>query len=93
MNRQNRHYNPATLNDADPIAELFDMIARKGPILMRAGGGGLCREDLNSGRKVKESVRRRIIELYTQNRDFDATARQTGVSKSTVVKITRFFRR
>jgi hypothetical protein len=34
----------ATLDGGSPVADLLDLIARRAPLLMRAGGGGLPTE-------------------------------------------------
>lgn len=75
-----------TLDREDPIGDLMAMIARRGPELMRQGGGALPREQLWSGRHLELKDFQEIRRLADEGKSMKEIVKLTGWSAKTVWK-------
>ena len=71
------------INRGNPIAELLDMIARRGPQMMRQGGCALPREQMQSGKRIDATQRSRIIKLRDEGKTIREISNITGWSHKT----------
>jgi hypothetical protein len=77
------------INRGNPISDLLDMLARRGPQLMRQGGGALSREQVWSGNRLTVSDRQRIRGLYNAGKTLKEISAITGWSMKTCWNHTR----
>jgi len=79
----------ATARRSD-VGELLDMVWRRGPELMRAGGGALEQEC--HAAPVSANEKRRIANLFNAGHSLEDIAADTGRHYSSIVKLTRHLR-
>lgn len=72
------------IDRSNPISDLLDMIARRGPELMRQGGGPLSKEQLWSGRHLDAEERTEIRHLARSGKTDREIAAIVGRSVKTV---------
>lgn len=89
---QTQHMDPAYA-PGGTISALLDMVRRKAPILMRAGGGSLKDEDMNAGRAIDPRMKAHAQKLVKQGMELREVAALLGVSYSTICKHTREIRK
>ncbi len=73
-----------SLEDSSGISALLDMIARRGPELMRQGGGSLTRSPGKALRRTTEEDRDEILRIRKAGATISETAARTGWSYKTV---------
>ena len=72
------------INRSNPIADLLEMIARRGPELMRQGGGALARECMKSQRRTTQTDRDEIVKLHIAGKSLRQIESITGWTNNTV---------
>lgn len=77
------------LDRSNPISDLLDMIARRGPELMRQGGGALSREQLWSGKHLAAGELKVIRDHWRRGKSLREIAEVTNRSIKTIWTHTR----
>ena len=81
----------STCRTGGEIGGLLDMIERGCHRLMKAGGGGLPRDEAYHP-AITPQQKGRVLKLFSENGSVDRTAQVTGWSPATVYKLTRTLR-